>query len=171
MARMKAKKPKRRGKKSKKHFPSPTMLLSKLLPEDVMCSTVLGFLDRASVARFMALYEFPSVFRLRSCFCKDHGTLLGQFWLLPTLPQKQCADCEMHKIGMTRCGKCDEFSQTDHFSSCNVCATSECNSCMFLCIDCYEVFCSECKDPYQCEGCKHLSCLQCKNEQMFVCTE
>jgi hypothetical protein len=163
---------KRHGKNSKKNPPSPTMLLSKMLPRDLMRSAVLGFLDRASVASLMAVKELSQVFRLRSCFCKDHGTRLGQVCpRMPTGTKNQCADCEMPKIGMTRCGKCDEFERTGQFCYCNICDKSECRDCMFFCVDCYEVFCSECKDPYQCEGCKHSSCLQCKNEKMFVCTQ
>jgi hypothetical protein len=60
---------KRHGKKSKKNPPSPTMLLSKMLPKDLMRSAVLGFLDRASVASFMAVKR---VFKTAFCTeCKD----------------------------------------------------------------------------------------------------
>jgi hypothetical protein len=45
--------------------PPPTRLLSKMLPKDLMRSAMLGFLDRASVASFMAVKEFSYVFRLR----------------------------------------------------------------------------------------------------------
>jgi hypothetical protein len=88
-----------------------TILLSKMLSEDIMCNAVLGFLDRASVASFMAMEEFSQVFHLRHCFCKDHGTRLGQvFTGMPDAsPLKQCADCEMFMIGKIRCGKCDDF--------------------------------------------------------------
>jgi hypothetical protein len=139
MARMRTK---RSGKKSKKNPPSPTMLLSKMLPEDLMGSAVLSFSDRASVASFMAVEDFSKVFRLRSCFCKDHGTQLGQVCkTLPASPNKQCADCEMPKIGMTRCGKCDVFSKRNHFGNCNDCEKTECNGCMFLCVQCCKEFC------------------------------
>jgi hypothetical protein len=99
------------------------MLLSMMLPKDLMRSAVLGFLDRASVASFMAVEEFLNVFLLRNCFCKKHGTRLGEVCTtgMPARPKKQCADCEMPKIGKTRCGKCDTFSKWYHFGDCEVC--------------------------------------------------
>jgi hypothetical protein len=86
---------KRHGNKSKNPA-SPTML-----PKDLMRSAVLGLSDRASLASFMAVKEISQVFRLHSCFCKDHGTRLGQVCpCMPTGTKTQCADCEMPKIGM-----------------------------------------------------------------------
>jgi hypothetical protein len=183
MARMKTK---RRGKKSKKHPPSSTMLLSKMLPKDLMLSAVLGFLDRASVASFMAIKEFVDVFHLPSCFCKDHGTRLEQV-SLRTGPQKQCADCEMAKIEKIRCGRCDDFSKWDDFISCKICEKSECYGCADIaeCSECNEQFCYDCKvsffcgecwmefcddcncDWLPCSRCDNTFCFECKN--MFIC--
>jgi hypothetical protein len=165
MARMLTK---RRGKRSKEHPPSPTMLLSKMLPKDLMRSAVLGFLDRPSVASFMEVKEFSQVFRLHECFCKHHGTRLGQVWV-PSGPQKQCADCEMLKVGKERCGNCDDFSKRNHFGNCNVCEKSECNDCIFFCEECGKGFCSECSKLSNCEECKTSLCLECEN--LCVCSE
>jgi hypothetical protein len=146
-------KTKRRGKnksqKPKNHPRSPTMLVSKMLPKDLMRSPVLGLLDRVSVASFMTVKEFSNVFGLRQCFCKNHGTrLIGQ-------PEKQCLDCEMPKIGKTRYGNCDDFSKKDDFGTCDVCEKSECDDCIFFCVQCSQEFCCECKDVNM-KGCEEL---------------
>jgi hypothetical protein len=153
-----------------------------------MCNGVLGFLDRTSVSRFMAVGEFSQVCCLHRCFCKAHGTRLGQVWV-PTGPQKECTDCEMAKIGRIRCGKCDDFSKWNHFSNCHVCDKSECNECKCTvqCSECQEEFCNECKDYFYCGACGMESCFECKDDwlpcdqceneycldckDMFICTE
>jgi hypothetical protein len=82
-----------------------------------MRSTVLGFLDRSSVVTFMTVEEFSSVFHLRRCFCKDHGTRLEQACMTLPAVGPGCADCEMAKIGRIRCVKCDDFSEWCLFSN------------------------------------------------------
>jgi hypothetical protein len=182
MARMKTKrhgkklrtKAKRRGKKSKKHPPSPTMLLSKMLPKDLMRSAVLGFLDRASVVSFMAAKEFSDVFRLTSCFCQDHGTrLVGQQVCVPTgtAPKKQCVDCEMAKIEKIRCRCCDDFSKWDDFLSCKICEKSECYGCTDIadCAECNEQFCYDCKLSFFCGVCCMEFCDECNPDWLPCC--
>ena len=166
------------GDELEKEGPPPTMLLSKMLPEDLMCNAVLGFLDRASVASFMAVEEFSQVFRVHRCFCKDHGTHLGQVCTgMPTSPTKQCADCEMPKIGKLRCGKCDDFSKWNHFGNCNVCEKPECNVCKFFCLNCCREFCFQCKDSSHREECSISFCRDCRDTfccercEEFVCLE
>jgi hypothetical protein len=155
---------KRRGDELEKHGPPPRMLLSKMLSKDLMRSAVLGFLDRLSVARFMVVEEFSRVFHLRSCFCEGHGTILGQIHTdMPASLIKQCADCEMPKIGKFRCGKCDDFSKRTHFGSCSDCEKSECNGCMFFCVKCSREFCFECKDSIHCGQCKIPFCRECRD--------
>jgi hypothetical protein len=164
-----------------------------------MRSAVLGFLDRASVASFMAVEEFSR---------KYHGTRLGQFFV-PTGPKKQCADCEMAKIEMVRCGRCDDFTMWEHLLSCKICnkseynalavhiifqiapsATSnsatickdsffcgvccmefcyECNSEWLPCSRCENVFCLECTDMFVCDGCDEPFCNDCTD--MLVCCQ
>jgi hypothetical protein len=181
-------KTKRCGKKAKKQPPSPTILLSKMLPKDLMRSAVLGYLDRTSVANFMVVKEFSRVFGLRRCFCKDHGTrLVGQACLPSTDPKKECADCEMAKIGEIRCESCDDFDNRDHFRSCKICNKSECIDCGHIldCDECNEQFCYDCKDSFFCGMCcmefcddcnpDWLPCSQCDNDfcleckDMFIC--
>jgi hypothetical protein len=110
-------------------------------------------LGRPSVASFMAVEEFSQVFRLRSCFCKEHGTRLEQGWSarpkeMPRLRNVQDWHDSVRKVR--------RFLRMNSVSATFV---VECYDCMFSCDCCEDSTQDSC---YHCEGCKRSLCLQCK---------
>jgi uncharacterized paraquat-inducible protein A len=122
MARMNRSQAKRRGKKSKRLLLYySNVLLSKMLPEDYHVQHGARLLDRASVAKLMAVNEFSKLFVYVIC-CTNHGTRLEQVSMIYHLvPKSNAQTAENAKIGKIRCGNCDDLSDQDEFGICDVC--------------------------------------------------
>jgi hypothetical protein len=160
-----------RVEKLKKQEAPPLMLLSVMLPEESVRDGVLDFLDRSSVARFMAVEEFSKMFHLRRCFCECHGTRVGLITGRKGSAKKKCEDCKMEAKGKLRCGKCDNFSKKNHFGACCDCSRKECFSCITtsLCFTCCKQFCDDCKEFVVCRECQKNFCSDCNDD--FVSCE